>query len=79
MAAASISRSLLRRSRCGGGEHHLLLLARGFVTAECHRPVVLHKRGSDILHDPWFNRVRTLSSRSRSALVFFPRGGARAF
>uniref|UniRef100_A0A0E0AK58 Malic enzyme n=1 Tax=Oryza glumipatula TaxID=40148 RepID=A0A0E0AK58_9ORYZ len=68
MAAASISRSLLRRSRCGGGEHHLLLLARGFVTAECHRPVVLHKRGSDILHDPWFNRGTGFSMTERDRL-----------
>jgi hypothetical protein len=44
-----------RGRRGGEHHHHLLLLAHGFVTTECHRPVVLLKRGSDILHDPWFN------------------------
>uniref|UniRef100_A0A0D9WZ24 Malic enzyme n=1 Tax=Leersia perrieri TaxID=77586 RepID=A0A0D9WZ24_9ORYZ len=67
---ASISRSLLRRSRRGGGGggELLLLLARGFVTAECHRPVVLHKRGADILHDPWFNRGTGFSMTERDRL-----------
>jgi malate dehydrogenase (decarboxylating) len=57
---ASISRNL-RRSLAPDRLRRLLLLSqrpREYVTAECHRPVVLHKRGPDILHDPWFNRVR---------------------
>ncbi|KAL5196504.1 hypothetical protein ABZP36_000016 [Zizania latifolia] len=78
-AAASISRSL-RRSLAAtsspSSRRDLLLLlgqggvggGRGFVTAECHRPVVLHKRGSDILHDPWFNRGTAFSMTERDRL-----------
>ena len=64
---ASISRNL-RRSFAPDRLRRLLLLSqhpREYVTAECHRPVVLHKRGPDILHDPWFNRVRLVSAPLR--------------
>jgi malate dehydrogenase (decarboxylating) len=55
---ASLSRNL-RRSLAADRVRRLLCPApRGYLTAECHRPVVLHKRGPDILHDPWYNRVR---------------------
>ena len=76
---ASISRNL-RRSLAPDRLRRLLLLSqhpREYVTAECHRPVVLHKRGPDILHDPWFNRVRLGSvpsgcSRARGRAVVLP-------
>nr|CAB3454367.1 unnamed protein product [Digitaria exilis] len=68
---ASISRNL-RRSLAPGRLHRLLLLRsqhpREYVTAECHRPVVLHKRGPDILHDPWFNRGTAFSMTERDRL-----------
>lgn len=70
---ASISRNL-RRSLAPYRLRRLLLLSqhpREYVTAECHQPVVLHKRGPDVLHDPWFNRVRL-------APVPFPSGFSRA-
>lgn len=31
--------------------------SRPFTTSEGHRPVIVHKRSFDILHDPWFNKV----------------------
>uniref|UniRef100_A0A8R7THE8 Malic enzyme N-terminal domain-containing protein n=1 Tax=Triticum urartu TaxID=4572 RepID=A0A8R7THE8_TRIUA len=66
--ASSISRSL-RRSLAPDDLHRLLLQrSRAFVTAECHRPVVLHKRGPDILHDPWFNRGTAFSMTERDRL-----------
>ncbi|VAH45761.1 unnamed protein product [Triticum turgidum subsp. durum] len=66
--ASSISRSL-RRSLAPDALHRLLLQrSRAFVTAECHRPVVLHKRGPDILHDPWFNRGTAFSMTERDRL-----------
>lgn len=36
------------------------ILARSFTTTEGHRPSIVHKRSLDILHDPWFNKVRLL-------------------
>lgn len=54
---SSISRNL-RRSLAPDRLRRLSQHPREYVTSECHRPVVLHKRGPDILHDPWFNRVR---------------------
>lgn len=32
--------------------------ARSFTTTEGHRPTIIHKRSLDILHDPWFNKVK---------------------
>jgi len=67
---ASISRNL-RRSFAPDRLRRLLLLSqhpREYVTAECHRPVVLHKRGPDILHDPWFNRGTAFSMTERDRL-----------
>ncbi|RLM85543.1 malic enzyme [Panicum miliaceum] len=67
---ASISRNL-RRSLTPDRLRLLLLLSqhpREYVTAECHRPVVLHKRGPDILHDPWFNRGTAFSMTERDRL-----------
>lgn len=32
--------------------------ARSFTTTEGHRPTIVHKRSLDILHDPWFNKVK---------------------
>lgn len=67
---ASISRNL-RRSLAPDRLRRLLLLSqhpREYVTAECHRPVVLHKRGPDILHDPWFNRGTAFSMTERDRL-----------
>ncbi|GJN07392.1 hypothetical protein PR202_ga25220 [Eleusine coracana subsp. coracana] len=65
---ASLSRNL-RRSLAADRVRRLLAPApRGYVTAECHRPVVLHKRGPDILHDPWYNRGTGFSMTERDRL-----------
>ncbi|KAJ9565447.1 hypothetical protein OSB04_001413 [Centaurea solstitialis] len=38
-------------------------ILRSFTTIECHRPSILHKKGVDIIHDPWFNKVLLLQTR----------------
>lgn len=35
----------------------LFIQTTSFTTAEGHRPIIVHKRSLDILHDPWFNKV----------------------
>lgn len=48
--------------------------SRRFSTA-IPGPCKVHKRGTDILHDPWFNKVHSLSFhlqlRLRSTLFLF--------
>jgi hypothetical protein len=34
------------------------LQSRSFTSIEGHRPIIVHKRSIDILHDPWFNKVK---------------------
>ncbi|PWZ15576.1 NAD-dependent malic enzyme 1, mitochondrial [Zea mays] len=64
---SSISRNL-RRSLAPDRLRRLSQHPREYVTSECHRPVVLHKRGPDILHDPWFNRGTAFSMTERDRL-----------
>jgi len=42
------------------------LRRRFFSTAAIPAPCIIHKRGTDILHDPWFNKVNSSLSLSLS-------------
>ncbi|KAL6498731.1 hypothetical protein OROGR_028278 [Orobanche gracilis] len=42
--------------------------SRSFTTTEGHRPTIVHKRGLDILHDPWFNKGTAFSITERDRL-----------
>jgi malate dehydrogenase (decarboxylating) len=55
---ATLSRNIRRSLAADRLRRILSPGTHGYITAECHSPVVLHKRGPDILHDPWYNRVR---------------------
>ncbi|KAI3681367.1 hypothetical protein L6452_36161 [Arctium lappa] len=43
-------------------------ITRSFTTIECHRPSILHKKGVDIIHDPWFNKGTAFSMTERDRL-----------
>ncbi|KAI3495097.1 hypothetical protein L1887_37253 [Cichorium endivia] len=43
-------------------------ISRSFTTIECHRPTILHKKGVDILHNPWFNKGTAFSMTERDRL-----------
>ncbi|KAK9076506.1 hypothetical protein SSX86_004840 [Deinandra increscens subsp. villosa] len=43
-------------------------ISRSFTTIECHRPTILHKKGVDIIHDPWFNKGTAFSMTERDRL-----------
>ncbi|KAL8253981.1 hypothetical protein R6Q59_032202 [Mikania micrantha] len=43
-------------------------ISRLFTTIECHRPTILHKKGVDIIHDPWFNKGTAFSMTERDRL-----------
>lgn len=34
-------------------------------------PCIVHKRGADILHDPWFNKVEFMNFAPRAVLLMF--------
>lgn len=42
--------------------------SRSFTTIEGHRPIIVHKRSLDILHDPWFNKGTAFSMTERDRL-----------
>ncbi|XP_076956234.1 NAD-dependent malic enzyme, mitochondrial-like [Bidens hawaiensis] len=42
-------------------------MSRSF-TIECHRPTILHKKGVDIIHNPWFNKGTAFSLTERDRL-----------
>ncbi|XP_060179296.1 NAD-dependent malic enzyme 62 kDa isoform, mitochondrial [Lycium barbarum] len=42
--------------------------SRNFTTTEGHRPIIVHKRSLDILHDPWFNKGTAFSFTERDRL-----------
>lgn len=54
-----LSSSLIKKlkNRVRAGSNPLLSQYRSFTAIEGHRPVIVHKRSLDILHDPWFNKV----------------------
>lgn len=41
---------------------------RSFTTTEGSRPIIVHKRSIDILHDPWFNKGTAFSMTERDRL-----------
>ncbi|XP_020679508.1 NAD-dependent malic enzyme 1, mitochondrial-like [Dendrobium catenatum] len=41
---------------------------RAFTTSEGSRPVIVHKRSLDILHDPWFNKGTAFPITERDRL-----------
>lgn len=50
-------------------QHHRAAAgAREFTTCEGSRPVIIHKRSLDILHDPWFNKGTAFSMTERDRL-----------
>ncbi|KAB2603775.1 NAD-dependent malic enzyme 62 kDa [Pyrus ussuriensis x Pyrus communis] len=50
------------------GSNPLLPHSRSFTTTEGHRPIIVHKRSLDILHDPWFNKGTSFSFTERDRL-----------
>ncbi|MFS7942445.1 putative malate dehydrogenase (decarboxylating) [Helianthus anomalus] len=38
------------------------------VTIECHRPTIIHKKGVDIIHNPWYNKGTAFSMTERDRL-----------
>lgn len=67
-----LSSSLIKhlKYRVRMGSNPLLPHSRSFTTTEGHRPIIVHKRSLDILHDPWFNKV-TQSAIFLSICVLF--------
>ncbi|KAI3693850.1 hypothetical protein L1987_76804 [Smallanthus sonchifolius] len=43
-------------------------ISRSFTTIECHRPTIIHKKGVDIIHNPWFNKGTAFSMTERDRL-----------
>lgn len=46
----------------------VLIQTRSFTPSEGQRPVIVHKRSLDILHDPWFNKGTAFSMTERDRL-----------
>ncbi|KAJ0914176.1 putative malate dehydrogenase (decarboxylating) [Helianthus annuus] len=42
-------------------------ISRSF-TIECHRPTIIHKKGVDIIHNPWYNKGTAFSMTERDRL-----------
>lgn len=55
-----------RLARCASSNLSRSLRRRCFYTAAIPGPCIVHKRGTDILHDPWFNKVNNSLSLSLS-------------
>ncbi|GFY92058.1 NAD-dependent malic enzyme 1 [Actinidia rufa] len=58
--SSSLIKRLQRRSSSAS--------TRSFTTTEGHRPTIVHKRSTDILHDPWFNKGTAFSMTERDRL-----------
>lgn len=63
--STSLIKHLKHRVRLGSNP----LQSRSFTSIEGHRPIIVHKRSLDILHDPWFNKVNFIP-QSPSILLF---------
>ncbi|CAL2240710.1 unnamed protein product [Prunus armeniaca] len=65
-----LSSSLIKhlKYRVRMGSNPLLPHSRSFTTTEGHRPIIVHKRSLDILHDPWFNKGTSFSFTERDRL-----------
>ncbi|XP_004307278.1 PREDICTED: NAD-dependent malic enzyme 62 kDa isoform, mitochondrial [Fragaria vesca subsp. vesca] len=65
-----LSSSLIKKlkNRVRAGSNPLLSQYRSFTAIEGHRPVIVHKRSLDILHDPWFNKGTSFSITERDRL-----------
>ncbi|XP_034203346.1 NAD-dependent malic enzyme 62 kDa isoform, mitochondrial isoform X2 [Prunus dulcis] len=65
-----LSSSLIKhlKYRVRMGSNPLLPHSRPFTTTEGHRPIIVHKRSLDILHDPWFNKGTSFSFTERDRL-----------
>ncbi|BBG97211.1 NAD-dependent malic enzyme 1, partial [Prunus dulcis] len=65
-----LSSSLIKhlKYRIRMGSNPLLPHSRPFTTTEGHRPIIVHKRSLDILHDPWFNKGTSFSFTERDRL-----------
>ncbi|PRQ57015.1 putative malate dehydrogenase (decarboxylating) [Rosa chinensis] len=65
-----LSTSLIRqlKQRVRMGSNPLQSHSRSFTSIEGHRPVIVHKRSLDILHDPWFNKGTSFSITERDRL-----------
>ncbi|KAJ0054553.1 hypothetical protein Pint_00031 [Pistacia integerrima] len=57
MSQIRASSSLIRRLKQRFVNPAVFIQTTSFTTAEGHRPIIVHKRSLDILHDPWFNKV----------------------
>ncbi|KAM1140216.1 NAD-dependent malic enzyme 62 kDa isoform, mitochondrial-like [Malus sylvestris] len=66
--SSSVVRHLKRYRVRGSGTNALLPHSRSFTTTEGHRPIIVHKRSLDILHDPWFNKGTSFSFTERDRL-----------
>ncbi|XP_068330815.1 NAD-dependent malic enzyme 62 kDa isoform, mitochondrial-like [Pyrus communis] len=66
--SSSVVRHLKRYRVRGTGTNPLLPHSRSFTTTEGHRPIIVHKRSLDILHDPWFNKGTSFSFTERDRL-----------
>ncbi|CAN6566664.1 unnamed protein product [Malus baccata var. baccata] len=66
--SSSVVRHLKRYRVRGMGTNALLPHSRSFTTTEGHRPIIVHKRSLDILHDPWFNKGTSFSFTERDRL-----------
>ncbi|KAJ4727330.1 Malic enzyme [Melia azedarach] len=62
------SSSLIRRLKQRTAIPAALIQTRSFTPCEGHRPVIVHKRSIDILHDPWFNKGTAFSMTERDRL-----------
>ncbi|KAB2595166.1 NAD-dependent malic enzyme 62 kDa [Pyrus ussuriensis x Pyrus communis] len=66
--SSSVVKHLKRYRVRGTGTNPLLPHSRSFTTTEGHRPIIVHKRSLDILHDPWFNKGTSFSFTERDRL-----------
>ncbi|KAK9207633.1 hypothetical protein WN943_017923 [Citrus x changshan-huyou] len=62
------SSSLIRRLKQQMSNPAVLIQTRSFTPSEGQRPVIVHKRSLDILHDPWFNKGTAFSMTERDRL-----------
>ncbi|XP_042505148.1 NAD-dependent malic enzyme 62 kDa isoform, mitochondrial-like isoform X3 [Macadamia integrifolia] len=63
-----LSSSIAKRLKQRMATTTMMIDRRSFTTTEGHRPTIVHKRGLDILHDPWFNKGTAFSMTERDRL-----------
>ncbi|KAK8944204.1 hypothetical protein KSP39_PZI008097 [Platanthera zijinensis] len=63
-----LARRLIRPAPAAAAAAAAAASWRSFTTTEGSRPIIVHKRSIDILHDPWFNKGTAFSMTERDRL-----------